>query len=244
MNRNIDTIFFDVGATLRYVVEDEAFAAAADKELMELVGAAESRDVFFEKLTRNWKAYRKWAKDTLLDVSEMELWLQYLLPDYPAERIAPNAARLTRLWRDHDGRRLPHEGVKETLRELKNRGYKLGIIANTITETEIPDWMCHDNVADCFRTVILSSKVRLRKPDPAIYLLASRCIGSVPENCAYVGDNPVRDVEGTQAAGFGMMIRIDEPDTLNMEHATGKEFTPDHVITALSQLLDIFPART
>ena len=28
-----------------------------------------------------------------------------------------------------------------------------------------------------------------------------------------------------------------------MEHATGKEFTPDHVITALSQLLDIFPAR-
>ena len=243
MNRNIDTIFFDVGATLRYVVEDEEFAAAADRALMELVGAREPHDVFFEKLTKNWKAYRKRAKDTLLDVSEMELWLQYLLPDYPAERIAPNAARLTRLWRDHDGRRVPHDGVKETLRELTNRGYKLGIIANTITETEIPDWMCHDNVADCFRTVILSSKVRLRKPDPAIYLLASRCIGSAPENCAYVGDNPVRDVEGTQAAGFGMMIRIDEPDTLNMEHATGKEFTPDHVITALSQLLDIFPAR-
>ena len=51
------------------------------------------RDVFFENLTKNWKAYRKWAKDTLLDVSEMELWLQYLLPDCPAERIAPNAAR-------------------------------------------------------------------------------------------------------------------------------------------------------
>ena len=108
MNRNIDTIFFDVGATLRFVVEDAEFAAAADKALMELVGAEESHDVFFEKLTANWKAYRKWAKDTLLDVSEMELWLQYLLPDYPAERIAPNAARLTRLWRDHDGRRVPH----------------------------------------------------------------------------------------------------------------------------------------
>ena len=50
-------------------------------------------------------------------------------------------------------------------------------------------------------------------------------------------------MEGTQAAGFGMMIRIDEPDTLNMEKATGKEFTPDHVITKLSDLLDIFPAR-
>ena len=38
MNRNIDTIFFDVGATLRYVVEDAEFSAAADRELMELEG--------------------------------------------------------------------------------------------------------------------------------------------------------------------------------------------------------------
>ena len=53
MNRNIDTIFFDVGATLRYVVEDPEFAAAAEKELMELVGAEEPHDVFFEKLEKN-----------------------------------------------------------------------------------------------------------------------------------------------------------------------------------------------
>lgn len=243
MNRNIDTIFFDVGATLRYVVEDPEFAAAADRELMELVGASESHDEFFAKLTANWKAYRKWAKDILLDTSEMELWLQYLLPDYPAERIAPNAARLTRLWRDHDGRREAHEGVVETLKELKRRGYKLGIIANTITETEIPDWMCRDGVADCFKTVILSSKVRLRKPDPAIYLLAARCIGSVPENCAYVGDNPVRDVEGAVDAGFGSMILFEDAGTADRE---GKAPTvmPDYRIKSIPELLDLFRPRS
>ena len=115
--------------------------------------------------------------------------------------------------------------------------------AYSVTETEIPDWMAADGVAQCFKTTILSSKVRQRKPDPDIYHLACRCIGTPEANCAYVGDNPVRDVEGTQAAGFGMMIRIDEPDTLNKEKATGKEFTPDHVITSLSELLDIFPER-
>ena len=242
MNRNIDTIFFDVGATLRYVVEDAEFSAAADRELMELVGATESHDVFFEKLNKNWKAYRKMAKTVLLDVSEMELWLQYLLPDYPAEVIAPNAARLTRLWRDHDGRRVPHDDVKPTLLELKRRGYKLGIIANTITETEIPDWMCHDQVADCFQTVILSSKVRLRKPDPAIYLLASRCIGTVPENCAYVGDNPVRDVEGAVDAGYGSMILYEDAGTADRE---GKLPTvkPDYRIKAIRELLDLVPDR-
>ena len=242
MNRNIDTIFFDVGATLRYVVEDPEFAAAAEKELMELVGAEEPHDVFFEKLEKNWKAYRKMAKTLLLDASEMELWLQYLLPDYPAERIAPNSARLTRLWRDHDGRRLAHDDVVMTLRELTRRGYKLGIIANTITETEIPDWMCEAQVADCFKTVILSSKVRIRKPDPAIYLLASRCIGSNPENCAYVGDNPVRDVEGAVDAGYGSMILYEDAGTADRE---GKMPTvqPDYRIKAIRDLLDLFPPR-
>lgn len=242
MSPNIDTIFFDVGATLRYVVEDPEFAAAAERELMELVGAEEPHDVFFEKLEKNWKAYRKQAKSVLLDVSEMELWLQYLLPDYPAERIAPNAARLTRLWRDHDGRRLAHDDVIPTLRELTRRGYKLGIIANTITETEIPDWMCQANVADCFKTVILSSKVRLRKPDPTIYLLASRCIGSAPENCAYVGDNPVRDVEGAVNAGYGSMILYEDAGTADRE---GKMPTvqPNYRIKAIGELLDLFPPR-
>ena len=137
---------------------------------------------------------------------------------------------------------MPHDDVKDTLLELKRRGYKLGIIANTITETEIPDWMCHDQVADCFQTVILSSKVRLRKPDPAIYLLASRCIGSVPENCAYVGDNPVRDVEGAVDAGYGSMILYEDAGTADRE---GKAPTvkPDYRIKAIRELLDLFPDR-
>ena len=240
MNRNIDTIFFDVGATLRYVVEDAEFSAAADRELMELVGATESHDVFFEKLNKNWKAYRKMAKTVLLDVSEMELWLQYLLPDYPAEVIAPNAARLTRLWRDHDGRRVARPDAVATIRELRRRGYTLGIIANTVTETEIPDWMAADGVADCFKTTILSSKVRLRKPDPAIYHLACRCCGTPEAHCAYIGDNPDRDVEGTRAAGFGCMVLIDDPKkgrTEKMRQAC------DCLIENLSDLLELFPPR-
>ena len=75
--------------------------------------------------------------------------------------------RLTRLWRDHDGRRVARPDAVATLKELCARGYTLGIIANTVTETEIPDWMAADGVAQCFKTTILSSKVRLRKPAAA-----------------------------------------------------------------------------
>ena len=243
MTPDIQTIFFDVGNTLRIVLPDQEFIDKAEAGLMELIQTKESHDELFAKLEERWKVYRKLSKTSLLDVSEGELWTQFMLPDYDPNMVFANAARLTRLWRDHDGRRVARPDAVATLKELQARGYTLGIIANTVTETEIPDWMAADGVAQCFKTTILSSKVRLRKPDPDIYHLACRCIGTPEANCAYVGDNPVRDVEGTQAAGFGMMIRIDEPDTLNKEKATGKEFIPDHVITKLGDLLDIFPAR-
>ena len=243
MTPDIQTIFFDVGNTLRIVVPGQEFIDKAEAGLMELIQTKESHDELLEKLEARWRVYRKLSKDTLLDVSEGELWTQFMLPDYEPNMIYANAPKLTRLWRDHDGRRVARPDAVATLKELQARGYTLGIIANTVTETEIPDWMAADGVAQCFKTTILSSKVRLPKPAPATYHLACRCIATPEANCAYVGDNPARDVEGTQAAGFGMMIRIDEPDTLNKEKATGKEFIPDHVITKLGDLLDIFPAR-
>ncbi len=237
----IDTIFFDVGNTLRVVVKDKAFSDAAEKKLMELVGTKEEHDVFFEKLEANWDKYRSMVKKTLIDASEMELWSQHLLPDYPVEHICAVAGKLTRLWRDHDGRRVARPDTKSTLEELDRRGYTMGIIANTITETEIPDWMIEDGVAHFFKAVVLSSKVRIRKPDPAIYLLACRAIGKKPENCAYIGDNPIRDVQGTRDAGYAMMIRIDEPDTIKNEPQEIK-LHPDYTITQISEILDIFPS--
>lgn len=236
----IKAIFLDVGNTLRIVIDDKPFMAQAKIDLMALVGTQESEDLFFEKLEARWKVYRKQSKETLLEASEKELWTQWLLPDYPAERIAPLSSKLTRLWRDHDGRRIPRPDVKEVVIELSRRGYLIGIIANTITETEIPDWMEAEGLTQYFKTVVLSSKVRIRKPNPEIYWEAARRIGVEPSRCAYVGDNPVRDVEGCQAAGFGMMIIFWEPATLSKEPPSG-DHKADCTIRSCSELLDIFP---
>lgn len=242
MKQDIEAIFLDVGNTLRIVIEDPEFSQNAMQELMTLVGAKEPQEEFFEKVERRWKAYRKISKTELVEACEADLWTKHLLPDYPAERIAPLHGKLTRLWRDRDGRRVPRHDAKETIIELHRRGYLLGIIANTITETEIPDWMESDGVKQYFKTVILSSKVGIRKPNPEIYWMAAREIGVVPAKCAYLGDNPVRDVEGTRAAGYGMMILFDEPATTAKEPPTG-EHVPDHIIRETRELLDIFPPR-
>jgi len=241
-NDSIEAIFIDVGNTMRIVVKDERFQAQAKEQLVTLVGADETPEAFCERLAERYLAYRKWAKETLTEASEKELWTRWMLPDFPADRIAPLSGKLTRLWRDRDGRRVARPDVKEVVLELSKRGYRLGIIANTITETEIPDWLEEDGLADYFKAVVLSSKTGLRKPGPEIYLEAARRVGVQPARSMYVGDNPSRDILGARLAGFGMVIILMEPATLEKEPPTG-ENKPDKIINELSELLDLFPAR-
>ena len=134
MDKDIQTVFFDVGNTLRIVLPDKPFIEAAEAELMRLTETKETHDEFFAKLESRWKDYRKLAKTSLLDVSEMELWMQYMLPDYDPELIAAHATRLTRLWRDHDGRRVARPDVRETLEGLDRMGYTMGIIKRAIED--------------------------------------------------------------------------------------------------------------
>ncbi|HEY5271533.1 MAG TPA: HAD family hydrolase [Anaerolineales bacterium] len=242
MQSNIEAIFLDVGNTLRIVIEDKDFIAHSKRLLVELTGAQETPDAFHKKLEERYKVLRKRAKEKLIEASEKEMWTKWMLPDFPAEKIAPLSGKLTRLWRDCDGRRVPREDVKETVIELSKRGYLLGIIANTITETEIPDYLETDGLSGYFKTVVLSSKVGIRKPNPEIYWEAARRIGVEPAKCVYVGDNPVRDVEGTYLAGYGMFILFFEPATQAKEPPTG-EVKPDYTIREMKDLLDIFPPR-
>ena len=240
MSRDIHAIFLDVGNTLRIVIEDKEFMANARKLLVELTGAQMSPDDFFMLLEERYKILRKRAKEQLIEASEKEMWTQWMLPDFPTEKIGLLSSKLTRLWRDSDGRRVPRPDVKETVIELSRRGYKLGIIANTITETEIPDWLEADGLTQYFKTVILSSKVGIRKPNPEIYLEAARRIGVEPQHCVYVGDNPVRDVEGVLDAGYAMSIILFEPATIKKEPPRG-DIKADMIIKELRELLDIFP---
>ena len=239
MNRNIEAIFLDVGNTMRKLVKSEPQQAYARQQLAALVGTQESPEAFCEMLAGRYKTYREWALANMAEAPEKELWTRFMLPDYPAEKIAPLANKLTLQWRAQNGRREARPDVKPTLVELHKRRYILGVLANTISETEIPAWLEADGLAPYFEAVVLSVLLGCRKPDPEIYLEAARRAGVEPSHCAYVGDNPSRDILGARLAGFGMAIILLEPTTLQKEPPSGRD-KPDHIIRECGDLLNIF----
>jgi putative hydrolase of the HAD superfamily len=236
----IDAIFLDLGNTLRILIKDETHQSQARQKIVELVGTDESPTVFCEKLDLRYKEYRKWAFENLREAPEAELWTRWLVPEFSAERIAPLAVELTYQYRQSMGRRVVQQDGREVVEALRARGYTLGIISNIITSREIPEWLEADNFGRYFKSVVLSSVFGRRKPDPAIYLEASRIAGVKPARCVYVGDNLKRDVTGTRQAGFGMVIiLLDQAEA--QEEVASTENNPDLIIHEFRQLLDIFP---
>jgi putative hydrolase of the HAD superfamily len=242
MRQDIEVIFIDVGNTLRVLVEDEPYQAQARKQIATLVGTQDPPEQFCRQLDERYKVYRKWAFETLKEASEKELWTRWMLPDVPADRIAPLAGELTFLYRQTMGRRFAQPDAREVIVELSRRGYRMGILSNTITEREIPRWLEEDGLSQYFPTVVLSSIFGRRKPDPEIYWEAARKAGVEPSHAAYVADNPSRDVPGSRRAGFGMIIIMLEPAELEKKDLTG-ENKPDLIIHELSELLAVFPPR-
>jgi HAD superfamily hydrolase (TIGR01549 family) len=241
MDRNIEAVFIDLGNTLRILVKDPEHMARARQKIAELVGIDEDPAAFVARLDARYKEYRKWAFENLREAPESEMWTRWLTPDFPAERIAPLGTELTYQYRQSMGRRVVVYGGREVVVELERRGYVLGIISNLIGTREIPEWLEAENFAPYFKSVVLSSVLGIRKPDPAIYLEAARIAGVHPSHCAYVGDNLKRDVTGARAAGFGRVVIMIPPEKLIDEIITD-ENRPDVIIPEFVKLLDVFPA--
>jgi len=241
LTENIDAIFLDVGNTLRILLKDEAHQSAARQKITALVGVDSSPEEFCAELDKRYKIYRKWAFENLTEACESELWTRWLLPDFPEEEISKAAGELTFQFRQSMGRRVVAEGGRTVIEELYNRGYILGIISNVITAREIPDWLDEDRLTRYFKAVVLSSVLGKRKPDPEIYLEAARMAGVEPGRCVYVGDNLKRDVTGTRAAGFGMVIIMPDPEDLDAPIEEANK--PDLIISKLRDLLDYFPEK-
>ncbi len=239
---NIEAILFDMNGTLRAREPHIQSRHVAFARMTALLKIKDPSDAYWEELERRYKAYGQWAQENLLQLPEEEIWVRWLLPDSPRQQVEPVAAELTLAWSERNGRPLPKPEAEGTLFELKRRGYRLGVVSNSMSSLDIPRSLDAFGWKDLFEVVILSSAVKCRKPAPDIFWEATSRMNIEPARCAYLGNRISRDVVGCKAAGFALGMIV-EPDGKPRLDESDQTTQPDAVIHLVSELLNIFPTR-
>ncbi|EXB27950.1 HAD family hydrolase [Acinetobacter courvalinii] len=90
------------------------------------------------------------------------------------------------------------KNVENTIIELKEQGYLIGLISNGRTPFQEHNFYAL-GLTEFFSSIIVSEAVGLRKPDPEIFLLGCKELGVCPQNCIFVGDNELADIQGAKA---------------------------------------------
>jgi len=244
MANHIEAILFDMGGTLRSSVKkNKAEKRELIQRILDLLGVQTPVDVFAALLSARAKDYKHWAEDTLVELNESDLWTKWMLPDWPAKQISGIAIQLNQLYRDFTGTRIVFPETHDVILELFRRGYRLGLVSNTTSSVEVPAALKELHLTGCFDTIVLSAVIGKRKPDPAILLDATRRMGIAPEKCAYIGDRVDRDVAAARNAGFSKAVILRAPRQIKLEKDGYAHPAPDHTITNLTGLLEIFPQR-
>jgi putative hydrolase of the HAD superfamily len=92
-------------------------------------------------------------------------------------------------------------GAVDLLRALRERGVKLGIVTNGLSETH-REKIALLQISEYFDAIFLSDEVGMVKPDPLLFAHACRTLGGAPARSAMVGDRYDRDIRGALDAGL------------------------------------------
>ena len=92
-------------------------------------------------------------------------------------------------------------GAVELLKTLRERGMRLGIVTNGLSETH-REKIALLRISEYFDAIFLADEVGMIKPDPLLFAHACRTLGGAPAHSAMVGDRYDRDIRGALEAGL------------------------------------------
>ena len=205
--RGVKWIFFDVGSTL--VDEKRSYARGAQ----ELLAGTDIPLAEFEA-RREALARAGTPGDSTLAAS-----FGLTAPPWPSgeEIVFPDAV--------------------STLRTLRQRGYRLGIIANQ--EPGLPARLDARGLGEFLSVILSSAEFGSAKPEPGIFEAALRQANCRPEEAAMVGDRLDNDIAPARKLGM-RTVRILQGYGALAQPRNAEE-TPDAQVHTLAELLALFP---
>lgn len=189
-------------------------------------------------------SYRHTMAVHLASVPPDEAWLRTMgtplavqLRDFARDEEQATAMLAT--YREHNARihdRLVRSfgGVAETLRRLRERGFRLAVVTSKLGESAERGLQACGLSPEWFDALVTASDPVPHKPDPAPVRLALDRLDESPGRALFVGDS-VWDLRAGRAAGVLTAAALWGPferDTLEAER-------PDHLLERVEELLGL-----
>ncbi|WP_256762154.1 HAD family hydrolase [Cohnella sp. WQ 127256] len=124
------------------------------------------------------------------------------------------------------------EDARDVVQHARKK-YKTGLITNgkSLIQYGKIDQL---GIRNDFDLIIVSEEAGIKKPDPGIFELAFKQLELRPEECIYIGDHPINDIEGAAKSGMETIwIKVNQPWN------DGIIAKPLHQIERLSTLFEL-----
>ena len=200
-------LFFDMGSTIM----DET--PAMEKRIRDTIAGT---DITFEAFAAKMAEFRA------MGIREDQAAFGY----FGLHEIAP--------WPRDD--EVPYPEAEAVLRTLKERGYRLGIIASQPLGSA--QRLARFGLRDFFDVICASAEEGLDKPDPALYRRALTRAGCTPQEAVMIGDRTDNDVAPAKSLGMQTVLIRQGYSGYDIIHHEGE--IPDATVDGLLELLEIF----
>ena len=116
-------------------------------------------------------------------------------------------------------------GVKPSLAKLQEMGIRMAVVSNHHNPSALRKHLSELGTSPFFSTILASSDMRYRKPDPRIFRKALSALRRKPGESVFVGDSMTNDVRGAKGVGMYAVL-VEKPGEPSSEDP-GYEAIPD-----------------
>ena len=222
-------IFFDLGQTL---INEWVFIDYFDMRFFEILNGFGARINFRnyqtirDNVIRNRKIGHGSVRELIIEVCKLISQQGY--GKIILERLEPELKEARRNFF------CLFDDVEQTMNSLLIQ-YDLGIIANQ--SVDILKILEESKINRFFKVIVISSEVKVRKPDPEIFRLAMNLANTSAEHCIMVGDRLDTDIGPANKLG---MKTIRTTNSLFKLQQPMNEFEkPTYVVANLSEIANI-----
>lgn len=212
-----DTVLFDLGNTLVRYFEKTEFDAILRESIEQVRGylnASGLPSLSPEETWRRVEAENHESPDGRVRPLEGRLSRIFALDPQAGSQVME--AMCHRFLQPFYARAQRYEDTLPTLAALKEEGFCTAIISNLPWGSPAAPWhqeVARQGLVPYLNAVVFCTDAGWRKPARPIFEYALNKCGAEPQNCLFVGDNPVWDVAGPRASGMEAVL-IDRHGTV------------------------------